>query len=428
MALAACAAAPATTPPLSVPALLVGAFTDDYGNRYEISRTEWFQHPGARYHIVRWDGPGQFAIARNDSGNPSDGGLWTRIDWLELQGMPPYTWGFCYSAYNAPSAAVAETVSTANRRAPRTGCNGFPFSRMRRSSDGSPEWQEAVPPGRGCWPPRCRADQVPLATPVVAHRGGLVMIGDGADPTHLYESRDGRTWRSRKHDARWAGRYGSADASYRDALWRVGGFVPSGSGRTLLNDVWRSVDGRHWQLVIAHAPWPPRARAHLLVFRDTLWLMGGEPNDRIAWLTTDGISWSPRATPDLPAANPQGVVVHDGRLWILGHGSWDSATNDVWSSPDGVAWHRVANSSPWVPRTGAGFASLNGRLWVVAGATHRDTWSSTDGERWNRGPEIPGPPRGADYSVLFQGGLWVFGGKTGGAGGTGFWDGVWYLR
>lgn len=45
--------------------------------------------------------------------------------------MAPYTWGYCYSAYNAPSAAVAETVSVANRAIPRTGCNGYPFSRMR---------------------------------------------------------------------------------------------------------------------------------------------------------------------------------------------------------------------------------------------------------------------------------------------------------
>ena len=128
-----CVRPPATAAPAPIPAFLVGAFFDDYGIRYEITQSEWFQHPRARYHIVRWDVAGQFAIARNDSANPSEGGLWTRIDWLELQGMPPYSWGFCYSAYNAPSAAAAETVTVANRTTPRTGCNGFPFSRMRRS-------------------------------------------------------------------------------------------------------------------------------------------------------------------------------------------------------------------------------------------------------------------------------------------------------
>jgi hypothetical protein len=129
---AACAGARASPEPVSVPEYLVGSFTDDYGSRYTISRLEWAQLPGTRYRIVRWDVPGQFALAQNDMANPADGGLWTRIDWLRLTGMPPYEWAYCYSAYKAPSLAVAETVSVARRATPKTGCNGFPFSRMRR--------------------------------------------------------------------------------------------------------------------------------------------------------------------------------------------------------------------------------------------------------------------------------------------------------
>ena len=125
-------APPAVAAPAPIPAFLIGSFIDDYGIRYKVTDAEWFQLPRTRYHIVRWDVAGQFAIAQNDPANPSEGSLWTRIDWLELRGMPPYVWGFCYSAYNAPSAAAAETVMVANRTTPRTGCNGFPFSRMRR--------------------------------------------------------------------------------------------------------------------------------------------------------------------------------------------------------------------------------------------------------------------------------------------------------
>jgi hypothetical protein len=122
---------PSPPPP---PALLLGTFTDDYGNRYQISATEWGQSPRTRYRIRHWNAAGRYLIAQNDSANASDGGLWTRIDWVELPGMPPYRWGFCYSAYRAPSAAVAETVSVARRDTPRTGCNGFPFSRMQPAS------------------------------------------------------------------------------------------------------------------------------------------------------------------------------------------------------------------------------------------------------------------------------------------------------
>ena len=268
-----------------------------------------------------------------------------------------------------------------------------------------------------------------MAVPILAHQGRLLMIGDGADPVRTWESSDGRTWSSYEHDARWGKRYGTADASYRGAIWRMGGFVDSADQRILYNDVWRSVDGRRWQRVVPHAPWPSRARGHLVTFRDTLWLIGGEPNDRILWFTVDGTTWGSRAALGLPDLNPQGVLVHRGALWILGHGTWDQAKNDIWSSPDGSNWTRVVERARWQARTGAGFAVLHDRIWVVAGAGRRDLWYSTDGVRWHEAlARLPGPPRAAEYSVLFQEALWVFGGKTGGAGGTGFWDGVWYLK
>jgi hypothetical protein len=292
-----------------------------------------------------------------------------------------------------------------------------------------PAWRLARPSGDGCWPPDCKDGQVPLATPVVTHAGKLFMIGDGAAPTRAHESTDGKQWRGFDHDARWGARYRAALASFGGAIWLVGGFVQDGPRRIPMNDVWRSVDGRRWERVLASAPWAARVNAHLVAFRDTLWLVGGEPNDGSIWLTTDGRNWSARRTTSLPTSNPQGVLAYRDSLWILGHGEWQTATNDVWKSSDGAAWMRVTRSAAWEPRTGAGFAVLGDRLWVIAGAGHTDAWFSTDGRDWRRiAAPLPGPPRAADYSVVFQDAFWVFGGKTGGAGGTGFWDGVAYLK
>ena len=194
-----------------------------------------------------------------------------------------------------------------------------------------PAWHLVRAPGTGCWPPRCDLGQVPLATPVVSHLGRLFMIGDTA-ATHVYESDDGINWRQHPHDAAWGVRYQAAHASYGGALWRAGGFVARGTSREAMNDVWRSVDGRHWQRVRERSPWSPRFGAHLVTFRDTLWLVGGEPNDRTLWGTTDGRTWVPRTASALPQANPQGVLVHNRALWILGHGRWEAATNDIWTS------------------------------------------------------------------------------------------------
>lgn len=115
------------------PALVTGDFVDDYGIAYRITADEWRQLPNARYRVVRWNAEAQYLIARNDAANPSAPGLWTRIDWMPLPGMPPWEWAFCLSAYDAPTQAEAERSAIARRDTPKTGCNGYPFSRMRRA-------------------------------------------------------------------------------------------------------------------------------------------------------------------------------------------------------------------------------------------------------------------------------------------------------
>ncbi len=113
------------------PAALTGTFADDYSVAYTISQSVWQQHPDNKYRVVAWYPEAGYLIAQNDEGNVSDGGLWTRIDWIPLEGMPPYTWAYCLSAYNAPTREAAAQTLVAEKETPRTGCNGFPFSRMK---------------------------------------------------------------------------------------------------------------------------------------------------------------------------------------------------------------------------------------------------------------------------------------------------------
>lgn len=115
----------------TAPPLVVGTFADDYGSTYQISRTDWRQDTKTRYHIVEWHADSSYVIAQNAPANESDGNKWTRIDWMPLSGTAPYTWGYCLSAYDAPSKAAAVATHVAQRANPRNGCNGFPFSRMK---------------------------------------------------------------------------------------------------------------------------------------------------------------------------------------------------------------------------------------------------------------------------------------------------------
>jgi hypothetical protein len=113
-------------------AFMLGKFDDDYGSTHVVTREVWMHGKSARYEIVRWNAKEQYLIAHNAATNPSEAGLWSRFDWMPLENMPPFTWAFCMSAYKAESFEEAEKTTIAKRDAPKTGCNGFPFTRMKK--------------------------------------------------------------------------------------------------------------------------------------------------------------------------------------------------------------------------------------------------------------------------------------------------------
>jgi hypothetical protein len=120
-----------------VPAFMLGEWEDDYGIRYSVESDVWLQHPRARYHVVDVHAGDRILVAQNDSDNPSEPGLWTRIDWLTLEDSGEYEWAFCYAVYEAATPEAALTTPDTQRETPRTGCNGFPFSRMKRVAPGT---------------------------------------------------------------------------------------------------------------------------------------------------------------------------------------------------------------------------------------------------------------------------------------------------
>jgi hypothetical protein len=134
LALVACARNPVSTIPAAPLQLILGDFVDDYGGRFTVTRDDWFQRPRSHYRIVAWHPGAQYLIAQNDSANRTAPGRWTRIDWVALPDQQPFQWGFCFSAFDAPTREAAEATQVVDRRHPETGCNGYPFSRMRPSA------------------------------------------------------------------------------------------------------------------------------------------------------------------------------------------------------------------------------------------------------------------------------------------------------
>ncbi len=115
-----------------VPKTFLGNFEDDYGIQYTFTPKKITQHKNIRYHVLQWNVQEGYIIAQNDTANPGEPGLYTRIDYVLLNNMQPYNWAFCYTTYNATSAADAIAKNVADKTNPRKGCNGFPFSRMKK--------------------------------------------------------------------------------------------------------------------------------------------------------------------------------------------------------------------------------------------------------------------------------------------------------
>lgn len=116
-----------------LPEWMKGEFTDDYEIGYTINDSMFIMKNAAIYHIIDYNPAAAYILAQNDSGNKSDKGLFTRIDFMTLSNMQSFKWAYCFQVYNAISKEAAIQAARADTLNPKKGCNGYPFSRMRRS-------------------------------------------------------------------------------------------------------------------------------------------------------------------------------------------------------------------------------------------------------------------------------------------------------
>ena len=119
---------------ITIPAIIKGDFKDDYDISYSVNDSLWIQHPDIMYHILAYNDTAKYFIVKNDAANPSEAGLYSRIDIMNFTGMEPYAWGFCLTIYDASSFEQARDKASADRSNPKKGCGGFPFSRMKRAT------------------------------------------------------------------------------------------------------------------------------------------------------------------------------------------------------------------------------------------------------------------------------------------------------
>lgn len=247
-------------------------------------------------------------------------------------------------------------------------------------------------------------------------------------PRDVWSSADGQTWKLVTPQAAWKHSDFPMAVAFQDRLWVMGGWH---GGRlahaSASNSVWSSANGSDWKLETPTAGWSPRMAGGLVVFNNRLWILGGIQkyyygtdkdllND--VWSSADGrhweqatprASWSPRAY--------HAAQVFNNKLWVLGGGNYlpgHQDLNDVWSSADGITWTQISPHAPWKERIWFGSAVYRDHLWVLGGSSGKpranlgDAWYSRDGHDWKElKTNVVWKARHEHSCYVFKDKLWV---------------------
>lgn len=299
--------------------------------------------------------------------------------------------------------------------------------------------------------------------------------------SEVWNSENGRDWVCVTREAPWPGRHTAGYAVHDGKMWVIGGDVYCNT-----DDVWCSSDGVEWTCVLEEAPWGPgRVLSYTVAFAGALWVMGGQrcPQFRAQtptegkykaapplaeayysdiWKSTNGCDWECvlEVAPWGPRGMIGGTAVHDGYIWLLGGGTYDTparesrvVANDVWRSKDGVQWECVLETAPWAARQYHNVAVYDGKVWVLEGyggplrtqtvemgalsglqgndggttttasleelaaagqglANRSDVWYSADGQEWTELLNSPFVARHAASVCVHAGRLWLAGGNN----------------
>jgi hypothetical protein len=247
-------------------------------------------------------------------------------------------------------------------------------------------------------------------------------------------------WRDDKSEGPWSDRGNHNTFVLNDQIW-----VLNGIARTVMNrSVWSSNDGTVWGEEIdgtsERLPWQDRFAAASVVYDGRAWVFGGSGGGggyADVWSSSDGVDWvEVTSNPMWIERRGHSAVVFGNRIWLMGGnqsttGYW--GFNDVWHTTDGIDWTQTVPSDPariWPARFAHESVVFNGRIWVLGGryggSYFNDVWSSADGIDWvEETSDAPWSPRGYFATAVYDDRLWVIGGVNESGGGINSFGDVW---
>jgi hypothetical protein len=199
---------------------------------------------------------------------------------------------------------------------------------------GNYQWTQVAGFGNGSFQEEWRDGTFPMGVkPIIAFDSMLWMTGQKSS----WYSPDGLQW-YRQDKADWIERISQENIYFKNKLWMFGGMkLPS----DFQNDIWNSGDGTNWQQA-GNAAWSPRKGQSIVVYKNKLWLFGGadkvyadkSPSSFLndVWSSDDGINWTQEiAAADWSPRDYCRIVIFNDSLWMIGA----QGHADIWNSADG---------------------------------------------------------------------------------------------
>lgn len=176
--------------------------------------------------------------------------------------------------------------------------------------------------------------------------------------TPVTKTIDMKSWQTLAAESNLPGRFFYHPVVFKNKIWIYGGTT---DGETGFDDAWSSTDGVHWVKEADHLPFGRRSQPLVIEFRDKLYLL---END--VWSSDDGLHWN-KVTGRITDASLFGYtpVVFDNKIWLLGCNRNGQFASKVYVSSDGKSWQE--QDAPWSPRGGIAAAVYNGRLYMTGG-------------------------------------------------------------
>jgi hypothetical protein len=196
--------------------------------------------------------------------------------------------------------------------------------------------------------------------------------------------------------------------------------------------IWNSADGKAWVKAALPAIRQSVYETNYVQFNHAVYALGKNQGNYLdirfgsgVRRTVDFRTWEVLAEKsELPNRIFQGLLVFNGKIWMLGGFDGKSYHNDVWNSADGIHWTKVTENASWSPRTISKCVVFNNRIWVIGGGvidgsptnnpnSDKEIWSSADGINWTLATDKVG--LSGNSPIVFDDRLWLVGANRDGS-------------